>query len=94
MFNLRLTAIQAEQSLDGSTDDSIPEWINIAAGYLPLIKRLSGYDCLFFGIENDISKYFTEVTDSEEIPGTVLETDVVSDITMHIFCPHCGKKIF
>ncbi len=78
-------------SLDNSTNDSIPEWIDTAAGYMPLIKRINATDCLFFGTENDILKYFTEVTE-ELIPD--VDDGNSQHIIHHVYCPHCGKKIF
>jgi hypothetical protein len=80
-------------SLDGSTDGSIPEWIDTSAGYRPVVKQISPTKVILLNDES-LSYYFTEYTESEEIPGTVLETDIMNDMTIHIICPHCGKKIF
>lgn len=69
-------------SLDGSADDSVPSWIDPAAGYRPVVKQLSPTKVLLLKDES-LSYYFTEYV-GEPLTGT----------TIHLVCPHCGKKIF
>jgi len=73
-------------SLDGSTDGSIPEWIDTIAGYRPVVKQISPTKVILLN-EESLSYYFTECTpivEPEEISGTII----------HLICQHCGKKIF
>ena len=75
-------------SLDGSTDGSIPEWIDTIAGYRPVVKQISPTKVLLLN-EESLSYYFTEYV-GEPIP----ELEISTGMTIHIICPHCGKKIF
>lgn len=78
-------------AVDGSKDDSIPSWIDPAAGYLPLIKQInSAGDCWFLGDQNDVSVFFSVVNEDEQEP----EPNTTLPMTIHLTCPHCGKKIF
>jgi len=75
-------------SLDGSTDGSIPDWIDTIAGYRPVAKQISPTKVLLLN-EESLSYYFTEYV-GEPVP----EQEISTGMTIHIICPHCGKKIF
>jgi len=75
-------------SLDGSTDDSIPSWMDTIAGYRPVIKQISPTK-IFLLKEESLSYYFTEY-----VGEPILEPSTPMGTAIHIYCPHCGKKIF
>lgn len=75
-------------SLDGSIDGSIPDWIDTIAGYRPVVKQISPTKVLLLN-EESLSYYFTEYA-GEPVP----EPEISTGMTIHIICPHCGKKIF
>lgn len=84
--------------VNGTTDDSIPSWIDIAAGYMPLIKQYKykngvGYCWFYLETEADIGTYFDFV--EEETDPTKPITGSSSPETLPIIhlCPHCGGKI-
>ena len=74
-------------SIDDSTDDSIPSWIDTIAGYRPIVKQITSTKVILLKDES-LSYYFTEYA-SDPVPEPVQ-----TGITIHIYCPHCGKKIF
>lgn len=63
-------------SLDGSTDDSIPSWIDTIAGYRPIVKQITSTKVIL--LKDEYLDYYFKPAEPEEIPGTVLETDMMS----------------
>ncbi len=78
-------------SLD-TFDDSVPSWIDTIAGYRPIVKQITSTKVIL--LKDEYLDYYFKIAEPEEIPGTVLETDITNDMTIHLICPHCGKKIF
>lgn len=83
-------------AVDGTTDDSIPSWMDIAAGYEPLVKQYGLSDgvglCWFLGNENDISVFFDIVQEEQNDNSNSPQNS--DGMIIHIVCPHCGKRIF
>lgn len=72
-------------SLD-TFDDYIPPWIDTIAGYRPIVKQITSTKVILLKDEY-LDYYF-------QIPNVVVELEKSTGTTIHIYCPHCGKKIF
>lgn len=51
-------------SIDGSDDDSVPDWMDNAAGYKPVLKSVGS--TLYLLKSDYLYQYFTEVSDTPE----------------------------
>jgi len=70
-------------SLDGSTDDSIPSWIDTIAGYRPIVKEYQSGKVLLLKDEY-LSYYFKERTEPIIEPEPEPEAPKTTENIYHI----------